>query len=184
MPEPRRTHAPCCRAVDRRVVEHAGLARARLALHEQQDGLAGERSRELILERAQLLVAPDEGRLRQRPASIVRADRHRRLADAALQPGRDLVEVGQDRGRGLVAIPRVLLEEVLDDVVERARHAAAPVQPRGLRREVLPQDVAHRRALERRPSREALEQDDRRPSRDPTARRSPQWMSPACSGET
>ena len=146
----------------RRMVEHPGLADARLAVDEQQDGLAGERSRELLLERAQLLVAPDEGRLRQRPPQIVRADGDGWLADAALQPHRDLVEVRQDGGRGLVPVPRVLLEEVLDDVVERTRDGGASVQPRRLRREVLPQDLAHRRAHEWWPSREALEEDDPR----------------------
>ena len=147
--------------VQRQLVEEAGLAGARLGLHEEQPA----RGRAVLAEHpdqlAELHAAPDEGGLGEHVAPVVRTRRHGGFRRAGSDRGGDGVDVAAGGGGGLVPDRGVLRQQALQDALERPGHRDAH-RPQ-LRRgdiEVLTQHLPDGAATERGAPGQALEEHD------------------------
>ena len=104
--------------VQRQLVEEPGLARARVGL-DQHQALEGvvvvvEDGHQL----GQLFAPPYEGRLGQHLPAVAPPGGDGRLVQAGLQGGGDLGQVTEDGGGRLIAPPRVLGQQAVQDPVE------------------------------------------------------------------
>ena len=141
--------------------EQPALATARFCFQEHEAALTRPRLRQLRMECRQFLPATDKRWLGQRAAPIVQAHDKRWLRLASLHGFGDDPKVSPDGLRRLIAVPRILAQQPLDDFIQRLRHrqpqASQFGRPHG---QVLAQHFPHVAPVKRRASGQALEEDD------------------------
>ena len=150
---------PFCAPRDANSVSKPCLAASRFALHEHQRSAARLRSPDLFVEVLQLAAAAHKRRLGQRGTTVVRADHAGRFVHARVQRGRDSRQVGQYGLGRLIAIPRSLAQQALDELVQGPWNFKAQTPQFGRTRgHVREQELARALAAEGGAARKTLEQ--------------------------
>ena len=145
----------------RELIQKARLAPARQRLEQHEPRPAFSDGFDRAFQRGQLALPADERRIRKGAPAIAKSDDDRRLPNAALKLALDLFEVEHRRFRRLIAVARILSQQVLCDLAERVWDLRANRTKLGWLGDDMPaQHLADARSLEGWPAREALEEDD------------------------